>query len=82
MWEVLSVSKQKHVAEGFAFNGTLFVIETPRVAELGNLSVYPNEEECLFLPGTAFVATKAEKAGSRAVIYLTHRADDVTKLYK
>jgi hypothetical protein len=87
VWEVLSVSKQRRVAEGFASFGnkphqTLFVIETGGVAVLGSLSLFPTEEECLFLPGTAFVATKAEYVGTRAVIYLTHRAEDVTVLYK
>jgi hypothetical protein len=87
VWEVMSVSKQKRIAEDFASVGnkdqqTLFVIETESVSVLGSLSLYPEEEECLFLPGTAFVATKAEYVGTRAVIYLTHRAEDVTVLYK
>jgi hypothetical protein len=87
VWEVWSVSKSRNVAESFASRDgksqqTLCIIETQRVAELGNLSAYPSEEECLFLPGTAFVATKAERVGSRAVIYLTHRVEDVKVLYK
>jgi hypothetical protein len=87
VWEVQSVSKQKHIAEGFASLGnktkqTLLIIEAHGVATLGPLSLYPIEEECLFLPGTAFVATKVEKVGPRAVIYLTHCAEDVTVLYQ
>jgi hypothetical protein len=91
VWEVQSVSKKKHVAEGFASYGnkpqqTFFVIETSSVAVLGSLSLYPAEEECLFLPGTAFVATRVEKvrsvSGERILIHLTHLAEDVTKLYK
>jgi hypothetical protein len=87
IWEVLSASKKRQVAEGFASYGnkaqqTFFVIDTPGVAMLGSLSLYPLEEECLFLPGTAFVATKAEYVGGLAVIHLAHRAEDVTVLYK
>jgi hypothetical protein len=87
VWEVLSVSKKRHVAESFASHGsngnqTLFVIETSNVAVLGSLSLYPDEEECMFLPGTALVATKVECNGARAVIHLTHLAEDVTALYE
>jgi hypothetical protein len=86
VWEVQSVSKKKRIAEGFASQGnkaqqTLLVIETQGVAELGWLSLYPIEEECLFLPGAAFVATRVERVGVRDVIYLTHRTEDVTKIY-
>jgi hypothetical protein len=87
VWEVQSVSKQRRISESFASSGnrpeqTLLIIETHGVAALGPLALYVGEEECLFLPGTAFVATKAEYVGSRAVIYLKHRAEDVTMLYK
>jgi hypothetical protein len=92
VWEVMSVSLNKHVAENFASFGlhptqTILVIETPSVHLFGSLSLSPAEEECLFLPGSAFVATKAERVAieggrTRAVIYLTHRPEDVTVLYK
>jgi hypothetical protein len=87
VWEVQSVSKKRGVAVTFARQGgkspmTLLAIETSGVPELGSLSLFPDEEECLFLPGSMFVATKIEKDGSFAVIYLLHRAEDVTKFYK
>jgi hypothetical protein len=87
VWEVMSVSMQRRVAEGFASSGnksqqSLLVIETQCVAVLGTLALYVGEEECLFLPGSAFMATRVERVGPRAVIHLKHRAEDITKIYR
>lgn len=90
VWEVMSVSKAEDVAEGFASHGnnaqqTLLVIETPSVPVLGHLSLFPLEQECLFAPGSAFVATRVERDAAvpgRAVIYLTHQAEELEKIYQ
>ena len=90
VWEVLSASKQKRVAKLFASHGskpqqTLLVIETQAVAYLGPLSLFPSEEECLFAPGSAFVAQRTRPSSSvpgRTVIYLTHQAEDMEQIYQ
>ena len=90
VWEVMSVSKAEYVAEGFASHGnkaqqTLLVIETASVPVLGHLSLFPIEQECLFAPGSAFVATRVERDAAvpgRAVIYLTHQAEELEKIYQ
>ena len=87
VWELMSVSKLKSVAEGFASYGskpqhTVLVIETRGVRVLGHLSKYPTEQECLFLPGSAFIATRVVKEGHRTVIYLQHQEEDIEVLYR
>lgn len=90
VWEVQSVSKLKKEAEKFASRGnkpqqTILVIKTQGVPVLGYLSLYPGEEECLFAPGSAFVASKVEQdpaVPGRVVIHLTHQAEALEQIYQ
>jgi hypothetical protein len=87
VWELMSTSKLRSVAEAFARKGskpqqTLFEIETKSVAFLGGYSKYPDEQECIFPPGSAFKVVGLEKNGALTIIKLKHISEVINKLYE
>jgi hypothetical protein len=82
IWELMSTSEELEIARIFEDEGgsptkTRLVITTPGVRQVAHFSKFPDERECLFLPGSTFVTEKIEFEGQLAIVTLRHVPEDL-----